>query len=163
MLRGSLEAVPSIWDAKRSLTEEQELAREQILTSTRIQQTRAEFGTCMTSEAGVSASDPTQAEDLIGAMVDSGAPGDPAQAIDALQTCMPIWEEGYRVAESEASEAFVARNQLELNAQRDRYDTVWMEMIIDDVFWAWLQQALVVICDVQPTITAVLPECQRTS
>lgn len=133
------EAVPSIWDARRSLVGQFERLRADVLASSTIQQTRADFRACMLNRAGVGARDPGEAEDLIVRILDRGVPGDVDAISDALEACWPIWTRGYRAAEREAAEAFVARNREALESQRETYANVRTSMRADESFMQWLQ------------------------
>jgi hypothetical protein len=112
-------AIPSIWDAQRSLSAEIDAMRQEISGSAGMQRTAGEYVECAEAAAGVTASGPGDLEELIA----GGGPRADAAAT-AYEDCAPVWAAGYQRAASAAADRFVVRHAGALEAVAGRYDGV---------------------------------------
>jgi hypothetical protein len=119
-------AIPSIWDAQRSLSAEIDAMRQEISGSAGMQRTAGEYVECAEAAAGVTASGPGDLEELIA----GGGPRADAAAT-AYEDCAPVWAAGYQRAASAAADRFVVRHAGALEAVAGRYDGV-MDRIAQD-------------------------------
>jgi hypothetical protein len=118
-------AVPSIWDAQRSLSAEMDAIRQNIAGSAEMQGTADQYAECAET-GGVTASGPGDLEQLIAG---GGARADAAAT--AYEDCAPVWAAGYERAATAAANRFVERHAAELDAAARRYDGV-MDRITQD-------------------------------
>jgi hypothetical protein len=119
-------AIPSIWDAQRNLGAEMDAMRQEVAGSAEMRETAGVYAECAEAAGGVTASGPSDLEELIAG---GGARADAAAT--AYDDCAPVWAAGYERAATAAADRFVARHGDQLDTAARRYDGV-MDQIAQD-------------------------------
>jgi hypothetical protein len=119
-------AIPSIWDARHALSDELDAIRPEIAGSAEMREAAAAYAECAQDAGGVTATGPSDLEELIAR---GGARADAAAT--AYEDCASGWAAGYERAAMGAVDRFVARHVDQLDAAARRYDDV-MDRIAQD-------------------------------